>query len=258
MVGLVYKENPIKEVICEFHFYGDPKWDWTVPGAFYEQVKNKFPKKREIRVNRINVSFDGGRQNSTSENAIDALQFLSEDEEELVQIAKSRLSINRRGSYKDWESYAKLIYDVLERYKKIRQNDLFKAFSLQYINIIEDISTEEETREFFSVYPSSSSIITAQTGHWNMYGVFNIELQDSETSRITIHIVPHRVEKEEKRMSWLLDINMESVLNTPAELDKIKEFLAISHQKILETFEECITERLRKLFRGEVETSAAV
>ncbi len=40
-----YREPPVVEALCEIYF-ADSTWDDTVPGTFYEEIKDEFPVKR--------------------------------------------------------------------------------------------------------------------------------------------------------------------------------------------------------------------
>lgn len=44
-----YKNNQLKEVICEFRFMPDKRWDSTLPGIFYTKIQDEFLKKKEIK-----------------------------------------------------------------------------------------------------------------------------------------------------------------------------------------------------------------
>ena len=249
MVELRYKNNPIEEVVCEFGFHGDPQWDWTVPGAFYEHVKDIFPERQEVRVGKISLSFEENRPAATSQVSIDAMQFWSKNRKELVQIAKDRLIINKKRPYKDWQSYKKLIKTVLDRYTKIRERDKFTGFSLRYINLIREVPVYSGVDQF-SVYPRSSEIRGMHLGYWKLQGQFHINLQDEKaSSKATVIITPHPAkDRDEKNTDWLLDINLTLVLNAPGEFDEITELLDLGHDKVVDIFEACIADSLREKF----------
>lgn len=46
-----YERAPLVEALCEFQFASAPDsaWDWTLPGQFYERVKDRFPGRAEAR-----------------------------------------------------------------------------------------------------------------------------------------------------------------------------------------------------------------
>ncbi|RMH08650.1 MAG: hypothetical protein D6704_02710 [Nitrospirae bacterium] len=41
-----YRKPPVIEALCEIYFAGS-SWDETIPGAFYQQIKDDYPKKQQ-------------------------------------------------------------------------------------------------------------------------------------------------------------------------------------------------------------------
>lgn len=46
-MGRKYRNPPLIEALCEFQFVPTQPWDLTIPGFFYEKVKNDFPAKQQ-------------------------------------------------------------------------------------------------------------------------------------------------------------------------------------------------------------------
>ena len=45
--GRKYKKPTVVEDLCEIYFV-DSKWDSTVPGMFYDRIKEEYPEKKEL------------------------------------------------------------------------------------------------------------------------------------------------------------------------------------------------------------------
>ncbi|QMS90513.1 hypothetical protein HUN01_24125 [Nostoc edaphicum CCNP1411] len=43
-----YPNPPIEEAVCEFRFAPDPAWNLTIPGLFYEKIKDFYTGEPQI------------------------------------------------------------------------------------------------------------------------------------------------------------------------------------------------------------------
>jgi len=46
-MGKKYKNPPLVEALCEFYFIPQQLYDLTIPGLFYDEIKEDFPEKQE-------------------------------------------------------------------------------------------------------------------------------------------------------------------------------------------------------------------
>jgi len=53
--GRKYRKPPVVEALCEIYFAGS-NWDETVPGRFYDRVKDNFPVKRQREIGQVPTS----------------------------------------------------------------------------------------------------------------------------------------------------------------------------------------------------------
>ncbi|MBI4566163.1 MAG: TIGR04255 family protein [Planctomycetes bacterium] len=57
--GRKYRNPPVIEALCEIYF-AESAWDDTIPGRFYERVRDRFPSTKQIEIHEAEVSFHTG------------------------------------------------------------------------------------------------------------------------------------------------------------------------------------------------------
>jgi len=109
-------DYPIIEALCEFQFIPSQPWDLTVPGIFYEKIKEEFPLKKQ------QIGIDIRPQKETFESKLEMtqrVQFLRPDESMLVQVGPDLLSINHLTPYSNWDIFNQVILSNFEKYVEI-------------------------------------------------------------------------------------------------------------------------------------------
>lgn len=145
-------DYPIIETLCEFQFIPSQPWDMTIPGIFYERVKNEFPIKKQ------QMGFGVGFKPKDKEiqhrfEMAPRIQFFRPDESALIQIGPDLLVVNHLIPYPKWEILKPLILRNLEEYKNIAKPKGYKRILLRYINKFEFATKSIDLKEFFNFYP---------------------------------------------------------------------------------------------------------
>lgn len=103
-MGRKYKKPPVVEALCEIFFDGS-QWDSTLPGLFFERIKNDYPRKKELE--QIGVEVNGSKdvQGSRVLRGNQRIQFIKNDGSQLVQVEKDLLVINQLRPYPRFEDW---------------------------------------------------------------------------------------------------------------------------------------------------------
>ena len=57
-----YKNPPIEEAICEFHFSPSQDWDFTIPGKLHTELSDEYTgKPQEQKVVEVGLDTQGGK-----------------------------------------------------------------------------------------------------------------------------------------------------------------------------------------------------
>jgi len=252
-MGRKYKNPPIIEALCEFRFEPGEEWDITFPGLFYEKVKDDFPKKRVSRRMQIRA-IPVAEESYIQQEIIGFIQFLREDGKALVQIAPNLLSVNHLKPYPTWNEFRPIILDNLGKYKEVANPKGVMRIGLRYINQIELPMESVELKEFFNFYPHLGGELPQEHGSF----VVGVQLMyENERDVLKLELASAGVERE-GGLAKRLDLDYSQSFfakesekgSKPDEIsmDDIEGWIEVAHTRVEETFEACITDKLRKLF----------
>jgi uncharacterized protein (TIGR04255 family) len=246
-VGKKYVKSPIVEAVCEIRFTPESRWDLTVPGLFYREVKDKFPLKENRLLRSVNIIPD--KPDMTPEISDQELAvFLAEDKKTFIQLGLHvpLLSINHLGPYHSWNEFQPNIELVFGKLMGIEGVDIkgIQRIGLRYINIIEIPEKPIDPVKYFEYGIRLGEKLPQ--GVWN-YIVSNIfrffEGRDSCRVQLT-----DAVPSDPKHLAVRLDFDYYLAKPKAISTDETLDWVETAHQNVEDIFEGCITDELRKLF----------
>jgi len=132
-----YEYPPVIEALCEI-FFVESEWDETVPGRFYDLVKTDFPIKRQIEVQSAEMEFNrGARVTAGVQTRVPRMQFVSKENDRILQIDKDLLVVNQLRPYPRFRDWRPEIGKALSNYRGLTGTRIISHISLRYINRIE-------------------------------------------------------------------------------------------------------------------------
>src|SRR5712691_5300171 len=99
LMARIYNKPPLIEAICDFRFSSSQPWDWTIPGLFYEQIRDNFPIKEQITTVETIIDANEGK---FVQQAQPKLQFASKKRDAVIRIGPDNLSIHQLPPYDYW------------------------------------------------------------------------------------------------------------------------------------------------------------
>src|SRR3990172_4896115 len=151
--GRKYRKPPVVEALCEIYFAGS-NWDETVPGGFYDRVKDRFPVKRQREIQEAEVAFAGSGEAAASVRRLPPwMQFLSEKGDRLIQLGRDLLVVNQLRPYPSFEDWEPVIYAALEVYRDLAQPKGVARLGMRYINRVVIPEPVILMEDYFTVYP---------------------------------------------------------------------------------------------------------
>ncbi len=139
---IIYRNNPLKEVVCQLRFPAILKID-NDPSLFQEAIRKKFPnydeksgisRPSEIAIS-LNNLFDSGFP-FTKQNIIKEHVFSSMDENCKVVLSRTFISLSTL-KYEKWEDFRPMLKFVFEKFTEIYQPSYFSRAGLRYVDIID-------------------------------------------------------------------------------------------------------------------------
>ena len=243
-----YKNPPLIEALCGIQFEPDASWDLAIPGLVYEEVKKDFPKRRPVKVIEGNLTADqeGVKQQMRTTERI---QFLRDDRKVLIQVGPNFLSVNHLKPYSTWVEFLPLIQQGFDVYRRIAKPKGIQNIGLRYINRIEIPVQEIKIEDYLQFYPFLGKqlpqehgpfIAGIQLSHQNSRDILKMELANAEVDRPGL-------------IAMILDLDYSLAQSRKITFDNVLEWIQIAHQHIKDTFEACLTDRLRQIFEQEKE-----
>lgn len=238
-----YKQDPITEAICEFHFEPSSTWDLTVPGLIYEKLQSAFPEKRQCKlVNQVIAPADAGSVPQIE--IVDRIQFYNAAKTALVQTNQHFLSINHLRPYPTWTKFLPIIKEGLDAYCCAAQPLSITKVGLRYLNRIEIPGPKAALPEYFNIYPGmadtvlphdfSSCIVGVRSQVPELGGEIKIQLTSAGGANDLVAMM----------------LDLEYAIGVPGgmQVEQALTWLAQAHKKLVETFECSVTEKTRGSF----------
>jgi len=237
-----YKNPPIIEAICEFRISQDTLWDLTIPGLFYEQVKDDFPHKEQKMVPQIELT----RELNTFQQKIiiaDRVLLFSDDKKRIVQIGSRLLVINVLKPYPTWNEFKSIIEKCWNSLLKIVDIKGLERVSLRYINQIQLPFESIDMEEYFEFYPYIGNRLPQAPS----YFIVRVEFPyDEGRDRCSVQLMPGIVSESE--LAFILDIDYFLAHQRDIDISTVMDWIEKAHGRVEEVFEGCITDKLREVF----------
>lgn len=239
-----YKEPPLVEALCEFQFISD-SWDWTIPGIIYQHVNQRFPKKRQVRQVNIEIKEEPTENKPPLPEIVERIQFLSEDEHQLVQVGPNMLAVNCVSSYPHWTNFRVLIREMFDVYHSIANPSTIKRIGLRYINRIEIPEAQFDISTYFNLEPK----LPDEISHDFLNLFLRMELPYPSDNGMLILTFGSAPVKTTDKSSFILDLDFVTQQNSNIQFDITDRWVETAHSNIETAFEACISDRLRELFQ---------
>lgn len=243
-----YRKPPVIEALCEIYF-ADSEWDDTVPGAFYEKVKNDYPKKRQRRIQEAKITLGPEQAVAGIRQLPPWMQFVSEEEHRMIQIARDLLVINQLHPYPHFEDWEPEIYRALNDYRDLANPKMVTRLGMRYINRVVIPEGRVRMEKYFTVYPNLPE------GFGDTHGPFLVRVEvpqkdNAHTVLITFGTAPPP-DSSQTVQAFMLDFYDIFQVNMPPDEDKLKKEIGRAHDNIVIAFEDSITDDLRMIFELE-------
>jgi uncharacterized protein (TIGR04255 family) len=240
-----YKKPPAVEALCEIYFSGSA-WDDTVPGAFYERIKNDFPQKRQRKIQEAQVTLGPEQAVAGVRELPPWMQFVSDEKQRMIQIARDLLVVNQLHPYPHFEEWEPDVYKCLRIYRELAQPEKIARVGLRYINRV--VIPEERVRmeEYFAIYPN----LPQRLG--DTHGPFLVRVEvpqlEGHTVLVTFGTAPVPPGANQPAQAFMLDFYDLLQMDQSVDEQALSKEINRAHDNLVLAFEDSITDRLRELF----------
>ncbi len=239
-----YRTPPVVEALCEIYFAAST-WDDTIPGAFYERVKDKFPRKQQRDIQEAQITLGQGTASASVQRLPPWMQFVSANSDRMIQVAEDLLVVNQMPPYPHFEDWEQVVYKALTVYREIALPQKVARIGLRYINRIEIPGAQVSMEDYFTIYPQLPQSLG------NTHGPFLVRVEVPQTEQgHTVLITfgsPVPPQPMEEKQVFMLDLYDIATLDIPPCEIELKEEIQQAHDNVVMAFEDSITDRLRDL-----------
>jgi uncharacterized protein (TIGR04255 family) len=246
-VGRKYRNPPVVEALCEVFFAGS-SWDDTIPGRFYDQVKDAFPERRQQEMHEAALSFtpSGGAKAGIRKLA-PRMRFVSKPGDRLIQLGRDLLVVNQLRPYPRFEKWAPIMESALKNYEDLCQPQSVARLGVRYINRVEIPAGRVRMEDYFTVYPTLPALMG------DTHGAFLVRFEVSGQKAGHIVMVTFATAPVEKpdTLAFLLDLYDIFQPDPGIAIGQVQDEVKTAHDCVEAAFEGSITDRLRALFEEE-------
>ncbi len=240
----VYRKPPLIEALCEFQFV-EEGWDWTIPGLIYQELKDRFPQKRQAQVVEFEVQAEPPQFSQRVKGGPSRMQFLRSDESALIQVGPNLLVVNHLPPYPHWGEFKALIFDALSIYQRVARPTGFRRIGLRYINLIEIPETTFDYSTYFNLGPNLPDKIAAPYGTILM----RVGLQHETEQGQLLLTFANTPNNDAPTSAFILDLDFVTTAAGELTLETARDWVEGAHGHIETAFEACMTDGLRDLFQ---------
>lgn len=245
--GRKYRKPPVVEALCELYF-SESTWDDTAPGKFYDQVKDRFPRKQQQEVQEAQILLShGGGAAAGVQRLPPRMQFHSDEDHRLIQLSRDLLVVNQLEPYPRFEDWEPTIYWALDIYRGVAQPKGVARIGLRYINRVVIPKAPMRMEDYFTIYPKLPEAMGEAHGAF----MIRVELPGRTGNHdvlVTFGSAPASHPKETAHLLDLYDIlQPESMI----PIEHVKSAVSAAHANLETAFEGSITDPLRTLFEPE-------
>lgn len=239
-----YRNPPVLEALCEIYF-ADSMWDETVPGAFYERIKDDFPEKRQRVVQEAHVELGTADARAGVRLLPPWMQFVSLTGDRMIQVAEKLLVVNQLRPYPHFEGWQPVVHRALQIYRELAQPKSVARLGLRYINQIVIPGAKVRMEDYFVIYPN----LPPKLGDTHHSFLVRVEVPQERGHKVLVTFGSAPIQQPGKdEQVFMLDLY--DILQAELVLEEIDvdETVRVAHDNIVLAFESSITSRLRDLF----------
>lgn len=244
--GRRYRKPPVVEALCELYF-ADSKWDDTIPGRFYESVKDDFPVKRQREIQEAQISIADGQAAAGVKRLAPWIQFVSESNDRMLQLARDLLVVNQLRPYPSFEDWRPSIDRALKLYGDLARPTGLARLGIRYINHFVIPGARVQLEDYFAVHPRLPE------GLGDEHGAFMVrfEIPHAPDGHMVVVTFGSVAAIGPGGLTFMLDIYDTFESGEPLKLDLVAGEIIRAHENVEAAFEGSITDTLRRILEME-------
>lgn len=242
-LGRRYEHPPLTEAIVEVHFAPGVDWSDALITGLHDRLRGSYPDREQVSAFEGQIAL-GPEGVSQHLRPIPRSQLWRSDRRAVVQLSPNLLTVNHLRPYPTWEEFRPEVERALAAYVEVASPPAVNSVNLQYINEIVIPEPRIEMADYFRLYPQLDGPLPQEHGTF----LLTVELHfegGADSLRVQLSTLPAEGAPANQRFLLVLRYS-------PASTTKLGDVLAVldvAHAHVEDTFEGCITDRLRAIFQ---------
>ena len=247
-----YRNPPIEEALCEFHFRPGPEWDLTVPGKLHLRLGSEYMgKPQEQKSIETDIQVKNGQPPSVQHRErLARVRLLTEDGKRIVSVGRDVMSVHMLRPYQGatlqepggWDEFRPRISAALNAYWAVARPTAVSRIGIRYINKIVIPHRSVRLEDYLR------SSLPQVSGLSQQIGGFLIRVEYTYPEDVRLVLTQGLTEAPTDHVAVMLDLDViwkgtEPVLQGDA-MQKVTELRDL--ERI--AFEALITDQARELF----------
>jgi len=241
-----YRNPPLIEAICEFRLMPDSPWDLTIYGLIYEKIKKTFPHKEQRFVQEVEMT-QGPKGIEQKVQVSERTFFYSNDKTIFVQIGQHFLAINCLKPYPSWDGFKPKIEEAFNALISTIDVKELARIGYRAVNHIEIPISRVDLDEYFEFRPFLGKRLPQNMVNF-MIGCVLPFFDGRDLCRVQL---ANAVSETQGTGAFLLDLDYFLAKSGNVSVTDALGWVEEAHEQVNNTFEGCITDRLREIFQEE-------
>ena len=254
---VIYKKNPLDQVICQLRFPSILKISTELPAEFQETIRKDFPDFSETFLAKIEIpqgvsgqipmeAFSNIKQTSSNKS----YEFISEDKNWKTTLTNTFIALTCN-KYNRWEEFKEKLIPMLNAFNEIYSPNYYSRTGLRYIDVIrKSILNLKDSKwsELLHSYIVGILDLSELENQVESFETKNEILLDDKSSKLRLitALVEHVNDKE---IGFMIDGDYYS--NNKIEVDQAIEKLDYFNKRASRLIRWCITEKLHDAMEPE-------
>ena len=247
-----YKNPPIEEAICEFHFSPSQDWDFTIPGKLHTELSEEYTgKPQEQKVVEVGLETQGGKPpNLRYGEGLAKVQLVTEDGKRMIGVGPDILSVHIMRPYQStahpgqsgWDEFYPRIQKAIEAYWKVSEPIGVKRIGIRYINKIVIPRIKARVENYLKCALQDVNGLPDQIFSFMSRTEYNYQ------DNVRLVLLQGSIETPPNNVGFLLDLDVIWQNADPITRDDALTKVSELREREREAFETVITDKARELF----------
>ena len=247
-----YRNPPIEEALCEFHFQPGPEWDLTIPGRLHLQLGSEYPgKPQEQKSFETQIQVHDGQPPSVQHREqLSRVRLLTEDGKRMVSVGRNVMSVHMLRPYQHesledpggWEEFRSRISTALSAYWTVAQPTAIPRIGIRYINKIVIPHSPVSLADYLS------SSLPVVSGLPTRVGGFLTRVEYTYSEDVRLVLTQGLTAAPKGLVAVMLDLDVIWKGTKPAQRDDAMQKATELRDLERSAFEALITDQARELF----------